>query len=59
MKGNVPQGDYLAYETRLDRQTGRRMNIPILLKSRTLVTGGDLESAQVKISDRFGEPYVP
>ncbi|MGZ3580076.1 MAG: protein translocase subunit SecD [Syntrophales bacterium] len=58
LKGIVPQGDYLAYETRLDRQTGRRTSIPILLKNRTLLTGGDLESAQVKISDRFGEPYV-
>jgi preprotein translocase subunit SecD len=58
LRGNVPEGDSIAYENRLDRQTGRRTNIPILLKNRTLLTGGDLESAQVKISDRFGEPYV-
>ena len=58
LKGNIPAGDQIAYETRLDRQSGRRTNVPILLKSRTLLTGGDLESAQVKISDRFGEPYV-
>jgi preprotein translocase subunit SecD len=29
-----------------------------LLKDRTLLTGQSLENAQVKISDRFGEPYV-
>jgi len=58
LRGNVPEGDVIVYENRLDRQTGRRTNIPILLKNRTLLTGGDLESAQVKISDRFGEPYV-
>ena len=29
-----------------------------LLKERTLLTGQSLENAQVKISDRFGEPYV-
>jgi preprotein translocase subunit SecD len=58
LRGNIPEGDIIAYENRLDRQTGRRTNIPILLKNRTLLTGGDLESAQVKISDRFGEPYV-
>jgi preprotein translocase subunit SecD len=58
LKGNIPEGDIVAYENRLDRQTGRRTNMPILLKNRTLLTGGDLESAQVKISDRFGEPYV-
>ncbi|HYA14036.1 MAG TPA: protein translocase subunit SecD, partial [Syntrophales bacterium] len=58
LRGNVPEGDIIAYENRMDRQTGRRTNIPLLLKNRTLLTGGDLESAQVKISDRFGEPYV-
>ncbi|MBM4271444.1 MAG: protein translocase subunit SecD [Deltaproteobacteria bacterium] len=58
VKGNVPEGSVVAYETRLDRQTGRRVSTPILLKNRTLLTGGYLESAQVKISDRFGEPYV-
>ncbi|HUH65468.1 MAG TPA: protein translocase subunit SecD, partial [Syntrophales bacterium] len=29
LKGNVPEGDIVAYETRIDRQTGRRANIPI------------------------------
>jgi preprotein translocase subunit SecD len=29
-----------------------------LLKNKTLLTGGYLESAQVKIGDRFAEPYV-
>jgi preprotein translocase subunit SecD len=46
------------YESRLDRQTGRRINTPLLLKNKTLLTGGYLESAQVKIGDRFAEPYV-
>lgn len=32
--------------------------MPYLLKSKTLLTGSSLESAQVKISDRFGEPHV-
>lgn len=58
LKGNVPDGSVLAYENRLDRQSGRRITVPILLKSKTLLTGGYLESAHVKISDRFGEPYV-
>jgi preprotein translocase subunit SecD len=58
LRGNVPEGDIIAYENRLDRQTGRRANTPILLKNKTLLTGEYLESAQVKISDRFGEPYV-
>lgn len=58
LKGNIPEGSVIAYENRLDRQSGRKTNIPILLKNKTLLTGGYLESAQVKISDRFGESYV-
>ncbi|MDQ5985988.1 MAG: Protein translocase subunit SecD [Syntrophus sp. SKADARSKE-3] len=58
LRGNVPEGDIVAYESRLDRQSGRRASIPILLKNRTVLTGSSLESAKVAISDRFGEPYV-
>jgi preprotein translocase subunit SecD len=58
LKGNVPEGSMIAQGATIDRQTGRRMSLPYLLKSQTLMTGGSLESAQVKISDRFGEPYV-
>lgn len=58
LKGSVPEGSVVMYENRLDRQSGRRTNTPLLLKNKTLLTGEYLESAQVKISDRFGEPYV-
>ncbi len=58
LKGNVPEGDIVAYESRLDRTSGRRTEIPILLKNRTLLTGDALENARVRIGDRFGEPHV-
>jgi preprotein translocase subunit SecD len=58
LKGNVPEGSVVAYESRLDRTSGRRSEIPLLLKNRTLMTGDALESAKVQISDRFGEPHV-
>ncbi len=58
VRGNVPEGSILAYETRLDRESGRRSSIPILLKNRTVLTGSSLESAKVAIGDRFGEPHV-
>jgi preprotein translocase subunit SecD len=58
LKGIVPEGSSIVYESRLDRQTGRRTSTPLLLKNKTLLTGGYLESAQVKIGDRFAEPYV-
>ncbi len=58
LKGNVPEGDIIANESRMDRTSGRRTDIPLLLKSRTLMTGESLETAKVQISDRFGEPHV-
>ena len=58
MKGNIPEGDMIAYESRVDRESGRRTSIPILLKSKTLLTGGSLESAKVQIADRFGQTHV-
>jgi preprotein translocase subunit SecD len=58
LKGNVPEGSIVAYGFDLDRSTGRRTNVPYLLKERTLLTGGYIESARVQIGDRFGEPHV-
>ena len=58
LRGIVPQGSMIAYGASIDRETGRRVRAPYLLKSKTLMTGGSLENAQVRISDRFGEPYV-
>lgn len=32
--------------------------MPYLLKNKTLLTGASIEKAEVRISDRFGEPHV-
>jgi preprotein translocase subunit SecD len=58
LKGNVPEGSVIANESRMDRASGRRSEIPLLLKNRTLMTGDALEEAKVQIGDRFGEPHV-
>jgi preprotein translocase subunit SecD len=58
LKGNVPEGSVVANESRMDRASGRRSEIPLLLKTRTLMTGEALESAKVQIGNRFGEPHV-
>jgi len=58
LKGNVPEGSVVVNESRMDRTSGRRSEIPLLLKNRTLMTGEALESAKVQIGDRFGEPHV-
>ncbi|MDI6775876.1 MAG: protein translocase subunit SecD [Syntrophales bacterium] len=58
LRGNIPEGSIIAEGYQMDREAGRRTIVPYLLKNRTLMTGSSLESAQVKISDRFGEPYI-
>jgi preprotein translocase subunit SecD len=58
LKGNIPEGSAIVYGSNQDRETGKRNSVPYLLKTKTLLTGESLESAQVKISDRFGESYV-
>jgi preprotein translocase subunit SecD len=59
LRGNVPAGSILMKGAREggEKSSGRRDTM-YLLKDRTLLTGQSLENAQVKISDRFGEPYV-
>ncbi len=54
LKGNIPEGDIIAYGS----GPGGRGSVPYLLKDKTVLTGESLESAQVKIGDRFSEPYV-
>lgn len=58
MKGNIPEGDIIAYGSQIDRDSGRRTQVPYLVKNKTLMTGASLETAKVSIADRFGEPYV-
>ena len=56
--GMPPVGSVIAYGYRFDSSSQQRRRLPYLLYDRTLLTGDSLENAQVKISDRFGEPYV-
>src|SRR4030043_1392508 len=58
LRGNIPDGDIIAYGAREDKSTGQRSQMPYLLKNKTLLTGASLETAKVQISDRFGEPNV-
>jgi preprotein translocase subunit SecD len=58
LRGNIPEGDIVAYGTREDKSSGQRGQVPYLLKNKTLLTGASLETAKVQISDRFGEPHV-
>lgn len=58
LKGNVPEGDIIAYGLRTDKSTGQRGSQPYLLKNKALLTGASLETAKVQINDRYGEPSV-
>jgi len=58
LRGNVPEGDIIAYGYESSGNNVRREGKPYLLKSKALLTGESLETAQVKIADRMGEPYV-
>ncbi|MDY0186453.1 MAG: protein translocase subunit SecD [Syntrophus sp. (in: bacteria)] len=58
IRGNVPEGDIIAYERKVDPMSGKSVEVPYLLKGKAMLTGDSLENAQVKISDRFGEPHV-
>ena len=58
LRGNIPEGDIIAYGLRTDKATGQKGSMPYLIKNKTLLTGASLETAKVQISDRFGEPNV-
>jgi preprotein translocase subunit SecD len=58
LRGNIPEGDIIAYGLREDRSTGQRNSMPYLLKNKALLTGASLETANVQISNRFSEPNV-
>jgi preprotein translocase subunit SecD len=58
LKGDVPVGDEILYETSTNPKTGQRSKIPFLLKKRTLLTGEYLTDARVQIESQYNEPYV-
>ena len=58
LRGNVPEGDIIAYGLRADKSTGEKGSSPYLLKDKALLTGASLETAKVQIADRFGDVTV-
>jgi preprotein translocase subunit SecD len=58
VKGNLPQGGQLLYERNVNKQNGAVIETPIVVESKTIMTGDLLSNAQVRIDTRFNEPYV-
>ena len=57
-KATLPPGSELNYIYRRDPATGRASKDPIVLRSRTLMTGETITDARVQIDSQYGEPYV-
>lgn len=58
LRGNLPPGSEIVYQSTYDPQTGRRTNVPYLLKRRAVLTGDSLTDARVQIDSQYGDPYV-
>ena len=56
--GNLPQGGQLLYERRVEPLSGAVSELPIVVETKTVLTGDLLSNAQVRIDTRFNEPYV-
>ena len=56
LKGNIPPGDEILYQTKGGPDSQKK--IPFLLKKRAVITGEYLTDARVQIDTRYNEPYV-
>ncbi len=57
-QGTLPPGTELLYERNVDPQTGAVTEQPVVVYSKTVLTGDLLSNAQIRIDTRFNEPYV-
>ena len=58
VKGILPPGGQLLYEKNVNRQSGTVTETPLVVESKTSLTGDLLADAQVRIDTRFNDPYV-
>lgn len=58
LKGSVPAGTEILYQTNEDEVTRRSTKVPFLIKKRSFLTGEYLTDARVQIDSQFSEPYV-
>ena len=57
-KATLPPGDELNYVYTRDHASGRTSKRPIVLRSRTLMTGDTITDARVRMDSQYNEPYV-
>ncbi|MEW6594897.1 MAG: protein translocase subunit SecD [Thermodesulfobacteriota bacterium] len=58
LQSRLPAGSEIYFMQDIDKQTGKEVRVPILLKSQTLMTGEMIKDAQVRVGGNFNEPYV-
>ncbi|MFH2011190.1 MAG: protein translocase subunit SecD [Pseudomonadota bacterium] len=58
LRGKIPSGDEVLYQRVVNRETGRAVKRPYLLKEKTLMTGDVITNAKVRIDSQFQTPYV-
>jgi len=59
LKGKIPSNSEILYKQTVNKETGKVIKEPFLLKKRTLLTGDLLVDARVRVdSSRFNQPYV-
>ncbi len=58
LQSSLPDNTSLYFEKRIDPQTKKETQIPILLENKILMTGDMIKDAQVRIGGNFNEPYV-
>ena len=56
-KAKLPEGDEILFEKQQDKDSGRDLRFPYLVKKRVMLTGDVLSDARVSIG-QFNEPYV-
>lgn len=59
LSGDIPPGDEILYQKVVDKVTGREVRrTPYLVQKKVLMTGQYITNAEVRIDQRFNEPYV-
>ncbi|MBU2591249.1 MAG: protein translocase subunit SecD [Nitrospinae bacterium] len=58
LNGDIPEGDEILYERRVDDVSGQSSTTPFLLKKKVMMTGEYITSADVRIDTQYNEPYV-
>ncbi len=58
LANRLPAGSEIYFEKEVDKNTGKEIKTPLLIKSQTLMTGDMVKDAQVRVGGTYNEPYV-